>query len=751
MDRLLIVSNRLPVTIRVQGGSASLAASAGGLATGLRDFHRRSGGLWIGWPGDESRLTPSQRREARKGMREQRLAPVSLTLQEIRGYYEGFSNGVLWPVFHHLLDRIPLDSRDWQAYREVNRKFADVVAREYRSGDLVWVHDYQLALVPALLRKRLPGARIGFFLHIPFPAREMFRVLPWRRELLEGMLGANLVGFHAESYLRHFATAVRAILGRPVEGSVVSYPERRVRLGAFPMGIDSASFARLGGDAAVAAESEAIRTKADHRRIVLGVDRLDYTKGIPRRLLAFGRMLEQAPELRDRVRLVQVAVPSREAAEPYRLLRRELDELVGRINGSLGTEHSMPVHYLYRSISRSQLVAFYRAADVMLVTPLRDGMNLVAKEFVASRVDEDGVLLLSEFAGAAEELKEAVLVNPYDIDGVAAALKAALSMPKAERVTRMRALRAQVMSRDVQAWATSFLETMADGADTIVPASTELPAAMSAPLARLRRAGRRLLLLDYDGTLVPLEPTPDEAVPPPELLSLLAAVASDAGSQVHIISGRPREELDRWFGHLPVGLWAEHGLWGRPGPNAEWTAYAEVSLEWMPRIRERLDQITRETPGSLVEVKSATLAWHYRKVEAWLAAQRLRELRDRLSVEIRGLPVEIIEGSKVLEVRHRGVNKGLAARRILALDAESPEILAVGDDVTDEDMFAALPGSAVKVHVGVRRSRADYRVEGPPAVRVLLERLRGGGPPGRSTPGGRKGTRQGALDREVAM
>jgi trehalose 6-phosphate synthase/phosphatase len=751
MDRLLIVSNRLPVGVRVLGGKVSLVASSGGLATGLRDYHERSSGQWIGWPGDESRLSPGQRRESRQAMVARRLIPLRLSPQEMRGYYEGFSNGILWPVFHHLLDRIPLDSRDWRTYREVNEKFAVAVAKQYRPGDLIWVHDYQLALVPALLRERLPESRIGFFLHIPFPAHEVFRVLPWRQELLKGMLGSSLVGFHAESYVRHFATAVRAILGLSLDAGVVAYLNRHVRIGAFPMGIDAASFGQLAADSGVLAEAESVRRRSAGRAIILGVDRLDYTKGIPRRLLAFRRLLEQEPRLRDRVRLIQVAVPSRDTAEPYRVFRKELDELVGRINGAVSTLDSTPVHYLYRSISRAQLVALYLAADVMLVTPLRDGMNLVSKEFVASRVDEDGVLVLSEFAGSAEHLTEAVIVNPYDIDGVVAALKRALSMPKGERTRRMRALREHVLARDVHVWAGTFIDVLSEPVVDDVKASAALPRAMRAPIAGLRRADRRLLLLDYDGTLVPLKPTPGEASPTADVLRLLAAIGADPGSRVHIISGRPREELERWFGHLPDGLWAEHGLWGRAGPEAEWTTTADVSLDWMPPVRAILERVAKDTPGALVEVKTASLAWHFRKVEPWLAARRLRGLRERLAIEIRGLPVETIDGSKVLEIRNLGVNKGLAVRRILELDARAPGILAVGDDLTDEDMFAALPKPAVRVHVGTRRTRAEYRLADPAAVHLLLDRLRAGPGEDGSDRNSDRGRRVAGLSRKLAM
>jgi trehalose 6-phosphate synthase/phosphatase len=458
--RVLIVSNRLPAMLRVKEGEPSLAPAAGGLATAMGTVHDQGRHLWIGSLGESSRLTPTQRAEIDSRLAARRLRDVGLSAQQVRAYYEEFSNGVLWPLFHYMPDRIPLDSRGWQTYREVNVRFADVVAGEHRPGDVIWVHDYQLLLLPGLLRERLPSARIGFFLHIPFPSFEVFRTLPWRTALVHGMLGADLIGFHTESYVRYFTHALRYALHlQPGEHSVRVGP-RTVRLRAFPLGIDAAAYDRFAADPAVEKERSKIREGTGGRQLIVGVDRLDYTKGIPRRLLAFERMLEREGSARDCVRLIQVAVPSRSAVETYKSFRKQLDELVGRINGRFGTAASVPIHYLYRAVTPSQLVGLYRAADVMAVTPLRDGMNLVAKEFIASRTDEDGVLLLSEFAGAAEELGEAIQVNPYDIDAVADAMTAALRMAPEERRTRMRALRERVHAQTVQRWAETFLDEL---------------------------------------------------------------------------------------------------------------------------------------------------------------------------------------------------------------------------------------------------------------------------------------------------
>jgi trehalose 6-phosphate synthase/phosphatase len=461
MSRLLIVANRLPITVRATETGVEVQRSPGGLATGLMPPHEQSDGLWIGWSGAPGDLDPERQALLDQELAAMRLVGVPLSNDQITRFYEGYSNGVLWPLFHYLLDQIPLQVSDWEGYVEANRVFADVVAAHYRPGDMIWVHDYQLLLLPGLLRERLPGARIGFFLHIPFPSEELFRTLASRDRLLQGMLGADLVGFHTPAYLRHFATSLTDILGHSVEIDRVQLPAREVRLGVFPMGVDATTFAQLADDPAVEGEAEAIRGDGSVR-ILVGVDRLDYTKGIPRRLLAYERMLHAHPELREKVRLVQVAVPSRTNVGAYQDFRALVDGLVGRINGAFGTARWVPVHYIFRALSEPDLVALYRAADVMLVTPLRDGMNLVAKEFVASRTDGDGVLVLSEFAGAAWELPEALQVNPYDVDGSAEVYYRALEMPREERRVRLAPLRTRVQTFDVHRWVASFLECLAD-------------------------------------------------------------------------------------------------------------------------------------------------------------------------------------------------------------------------------------------------------------------------------------------------
>ncbi|HEX7020948.1 MAG TPA: trehalose-6-phosphate synthase [Gemmatimonadaceae bacterium] len=454
--RLLVVSNRLPITFVSDGSKPVVRRSSGGLATGLSGPHERSGGLWIGWPGDTHGLPAAASAEIRRQLDDLQLVPVEITRDEQRVFYEDISNAVLWPICHDRLDQLPLRVEGWEVYERVNQRFADAVVANYRPGDLIWVHDYQLLRLPALLRARLPHARIGFFLHVPFPNPEIFFTLSARGWLVEGMMGANVIGFHTRRWRGHFTAALRRLFHVEMDADgTVSWSGRRVALDVHPMGVDAEALSRRASEPAVVAKGDEFR--AGISRLLVGIDRLDYSKGIPRRLLAFEQLLRRHPEWRERVRLVQVAVPSRGGVSAYRKARAEVDGLVGRINGDLSTPTWTPIRYLYRSVPQLTLLGLYRAADVMVVTPVRDGMNLVCKEFVASRTDDDGVLVLSEFAGAADELTEALIVNPYDVDGVADELHAALTMPEDERRRRMRALRRQTSEHDVHRWSERFV------------------------------------------------------------------------------------------------------------------------------------------------------------------------------------------------------------------------------------------------------------------------------------------------------
>lgn len=442
----------------MRGKSVQTVRSAGGLATGLKEPHEQSNGLWIGWPGRTEHLNPTLLAKLESQLADLGTVPVYLTDQEVDRFYEAYANGLLWPLFHYVTAPVPLRVEGWREYHEVNERFAAVVAEHYQPGDIIWVHDYQLMLLPQLLRERLPDARIGYFLHTPFPSSELFATLPQRTQLLRGLLGADLIGLHTSSYQEHLERSVERVFGIRAHNGDVSIDGHRTRLGVFPIGVDANGFNERAASPEV--DTEVARLRAENTRLFVGIDRLDYTKGIPRRLLAFEELLNRHPEWRGKVRLIQVAVPSRTGVRAYRRFRQEVDAVVGRINGMFGTPHSVPVHYLYRSIDDDALLALYRAADALLVTPIRDGMNLVAKEFIAARIDNDGVLILSEFAGAAAQLSEALTVNPYDIEHMADMYHTALTMDEPERRARMRALRERVFDYDIHRWVKEFLSAL---------------------------------------------------------------------------------------------------------------------------------------------------------------------------------------------------------------------------------------------------------------------------------------------------
>ncbi len=453
----VVIANRLPVDRVVQpDGSTTWRTSPGGLVTALEPVMRRNGGAWIGWHGapDEKLRTFEH-----DGIT---LVPVHLTGQEYEEYYEGFSNATLWPLYHDVVAPPEFHREWWESYVEVNRRFAKKAARIARRNAVVWVQDYQLQLVPQMLRELRPDLRIGFFLHIHFPPNELFQQLPWRRSILEGLLGADLVGFQLPGAAQNFVRLVRQRVGHKTHRDTVYLEDgRTVTARAYPISIDAAGFEEMARRPEVVARAAEIRESLGNPRcVLLGIDRLDYTKGLRQRLRAFGELVtEGAVDVDDAV-FVQVATPSRERVEQYRLLRDDIDRLVGRINGDVGRIGAQPITYLHASYPREEMAALYRAADVMVVTPLRDGMNLVAKEYVACRYDDDGALVLSEFAGAADELRQAWLVNPYDINGMKSALLEAYQADDKEVTRRMKAMRKQVVENDIELWATRFLDDL---------------------------------------------------------------------------------------------------------------------------------------------------------------------------------------------------------------------------------------------------------------------------------------------------
>ncbi len=717
--RTFLVSNRLPVSLGQGSASATLISSSGGLATAMREVHVEGDSRWIGYLGDSSRMSEKARADLGGELEERRLSPVALSASEVSLYYDGFSNGVLWPLFHYLLDKVRLDAaNEWRAYKAVNQRFADAIASEMRPDDIVWVHDYHLMLVPAYLRRRVPNARIGFFLHVPWPSSDVFRILPFREEILAGVLGADLIGFQTQSYRHNFIHSAAKVLGVDLGVDSLTWDDRTVRIGVYPISIDVEAFERTCPN--IDNLLQQLRAGTKGKTTLLGVDRLDYTKGVPRRLLSVDRLLEREPQLRDKIHFIQLAVPTREKVDAYTELRRTVNELVGRINSQYGSPTGSPVQLLYRSVSADDLVALYRAADVMLVTPLRDGMNLVAKEYIAARTDDTGVLVLSEFAGAAAELDAAIMINPYDIGATATAIRRAMMMSPAEQTVRMKKLRAAVHANPVKKWARSFVEDLSR-AQPISTTTISPPSELELALTRMRNAERRVFLFDYDGTLVPIAPLPDLASPDPALLDLLRALSSAPNSEVHIVSGRSRVSLEPWLADLPIWLHTEHGFWSRD-LKGQWTQASDMPTGFLKQALEVMQSHAVRTPGTFVEQKAASLAFHYRGADPHLAEVRLRALRAELESVLRA-DTEMLEGSKVLEIRMRGVHKGTIGERVLRTAAPGTVVFVAGDDRTDEDLFAAMPADAISVRVGSGITRARLRVATPFELRRLLRSL----------------------------
>ena len=542
-------------------------------------------------------------------------------------------------------------------------------------------------------------------------------------EIIEGLLGSSLVGFHTHDYTRDFLTSVLRAAGYEHQLGSLTLRDRAVKVDTFPMGIDFERFARVAASAETETRVAELQAKCLGQKVIFSVDRLDYTKGLINRLRGYEAFLQRNPQWHGKVVFVVTVAPSRTAVETYQAMKQELEQTVGRIAGTYGNVHWMPLVYQYRNLEFEELVALYRLCDVALITPVRDGMNLVAKEFVASRPDQTGVLILSEMAGAAKEMCEALLINPMHSGDFALALEQALAMPVEEQVRRNQLLQERLRRYNVVRWAEDFVQALVSTQKTEAArqARALIGKVEAGLIQQYRSTARRALLLDYDGTLVPFVEDPKLARPDREVLDLLAALAAAAGNEVMIVSGRPRRDLEEWVGGLPVALVAEHGVWLRP-KGCDWRMLKAITTDWKERVRPILQLYVDRLPGALLEEKEFSLAWHYRRADPELASRRSRELLDALAGFTRNIDVQVLEGNKVLEVRSTGVSKGTAAVDWLGtLGAEF--VLAIGDDWTDEDLFRALPATAFSVRVGLAQTAARYYLSNHTAVRRLLREL----------------------------
>jgi len=730
--RLVVVSNRLPFTVSFQEGSPQFKPSAGGLTTGLWSYLdrklpegvERPDYLWMGWPGTS---IPPEHEAAVKAYGEQHFksSPVYLPEESMDRFYLGFCNKTIWPLFHYFPTLTHYEENNWQEYRHVNQAFGEAVVNALRPDDVLWIHDYHLMLLPKLVREKFPEMPIGFFLHIPFPSWEVFRMLPrpWREEIIEGLLGSSLIGFHTHDYARDFLTSVLRTSGYEHQLGNLTLRDRAVEVETFPMGVEFDRFEQAAKSKETELRVEELRWKCVGQKVVFSVDRLDYTKGLINRLRGYETFLKLNPQWHGKVVFIISVAPSRIGVDSYQAMKLELEQTVGRIVGDYGNVHWTPLVYQFRNLTFDEIVPLYRLCDVALITPLRDGMNLVAKEFIASRPDQTGVLILSEMAGAAKEMGEAIIINPFHREDFTKALEQALTMPVEEQVRRNQLMQERLRRYNVVRWADDFVQALMATQKTEAARRARLLTgkAYSGMIQQYRSAARRALLLDYDGTLVPFAAEPKLAQPDPELIETLTALGSDPANQVAIISGRPRRTLEEWFGKLPISLIAEHGAWLRNN-GAEWRMLKNLTADWKERVRPILNLYVDRLPGALMEEKEFSLAWHYRRADPEQASLRAKELLDDLAGYTRNIDVQVFEGNKVIEIRNAGVNKGSAGIEWLA--GQTPDfIFGIGDDWTDEDLFRALPATALSVQVGVEKTAARYYLVNPAAVRRLLREL----------------------------
>ncbi|MFD2541839.1 bifunctional alpha,alpha-trehalose-phosphate synthase (UDP-forming)/trehalose-phosphatase [Lacinutrix gracilariae] len=731
MNKTIIVSNRLPLQISIEQDKLNVSPSVGGLATGMKSVHAEGNGVWVGWSGiTDEELDASLKKEVNAKIEKEKCKAVGLTEEDLNDYYLGFSNRTLWPLFHYFLEYSEFENTQWEAYKRVNQKFAEVVLETIEEGDTVWVHDYQLLLLPQLIKDVRPDVTIGFFLHIPFPSYEIFRTFPWREEILTGMLGADLIGFHTYDYERHFLSSVKRILRLDVNFNEITYHDRIVKVDSFPMGIDynkfhEAALTHNNPDTNISElqkRLDAHLNEGDDKKFILSIDRLDYTKGIPNRLKAFEHFLNTYPQYKEKVRLIMLAVPSRSNVPQYQRLKRETDELVGRINGEFSTVSWTPIWYFYRSLPFENLIDLYTSSDVALITPVRDGMNLVAKEYVATRTNLDGVLILSEMAGAAKEMNEAILINPNSFEDFATALDKALTMPLEEQNNRMKILQKRLKRYDVEKWAKEFLSTLEDTnqLQEIVVSKKLNTIEENNIIEKFKKAKNKLVLLDYDGTLVGFKDNPQDAKPDAELFALLDAFQNQENTKLCLISGRDKATFEKWYNHKDYDLITDHGVWIRE--DKKWTPLEILKTEWMSNIKPILETFVDRTPGTFIEEKEYSLAWHYRTADPELAQIRTMELNTVLTSMVTNNELSVLQGNKVIEIKSSNVNKGRATSQLLMKD-DYDFVLIMGDDWTDEYMFEVAPDYATTIKIGYVKTKAKYQIKDPNKVRELLKEL----------------------------
>jgi trehalose 6-phosphate synthase/phosphatase len=731
--RLLLISNRLPVTVKREQNSFNYEHSVGGLVTGINDYleysaknspSNKSNYLWVGWPGITVDIK-NQKVIQKELLDKFNSLPVFLPEKQIERFYHGFCNKTLWPLFHYFPLLTAYDDNYWNSYKSVNETFYNTLLDVIKEDDIVWIHDYHLMLLPALLRKKHPNIKIGFFLHIPFPAFEVFRLLPknWREKILQGLLGADLLGFHAPEYTQYFLHCVQRILGFEHNLGKILIDHRIIKADTFPMGINFDKFYNADSLPAVSSEIDKFKKTTTGFKIILSIDRLDYTKGILNRLYGYERFLETNPEWLKKVILILVVVPSRTGIEHYQQIKKQVDEYVGKINGKFGDVNWTPILYQYKFFEFPTLSALYKISDIALVTPLRDGMNLIAKEYIASRKDRTGVLILSEMAGVAKELGEALIINPNSIEAIADSLKSALLMKEENQIYHNQIMQSRLKNYNIVRWVDDFLYGLQKicAEQMKIKSKIMTVSAKNQVVQSFKSAKQKILFLDYDGTLSPLVRHPDLAKPSEDCLNLLTKLTNIPGVDLVLISGRSKNTLQNWFQIKNLNFVAEHGAWHK-FLDTDWQTLKPLTSDWKPQIIAILQTYADRVPGTFIEDKDYSVCWHYRNADPEFATIRIKELMDDLVGLTANSDLQVMQGNKIIEVKNAGISKGTAAGLFLS-KKEYDFILAIGDDLTDEDLFQVLPPQGFSIKVGAGRSHAKYNLSNSGEVIELLKEI----------------------------
>lgn len=733
--RLVIVAYRIPFKIEQDGEEQKLIQNSGGLVSAILSLSKNMKDAktldpsnkiqWVGY--SDSFFEENDKENDLLTNDTFDVHPVQIEEELNEAYYSGFCNSTIWPLFHYYPYITNFEDSDFNAFIDANKLFQERLKGIIQPGDLVWVHDYQLMTLPSLIRNDFPDATIGFFLHVPFPTYEVFRILPteWKQTLLEGMLGADLIGFHTSDYTNYFLRCIENELGYRTKNLQVYAGNRRVKAEHFAIGIDYDQFHNMYDNPEVVANRKTLFQEAEGKKIIFSVDRLDYSKGLIYRLKSFELFLETYPEYARKVIFYMVVVPSRDSILQYQELKHELEETVGRIVGKFGDFDWRPIIYLYRSLNFPELLACYTAADVALITPIRDGMNLVCKEFVASRQDEKGVLILSDKAGAVSELNGALVVNPFDKKSTAQAIAKALEMPESEQKDRIKLMQHRVKNYDVFHWADRFMEELTVIKDIQKMNETKMisKSEINDLVEQYKNAKNRLILLDYDGTLVNIQSKPDAVIPSIEALKVVKKMANDPKNDLAIVTGRDSKYISQWFAEMPIHIFAEHGSFMKEPNKPEWQPMFTADDSWKEDIIAIFKEYTEKAKGSQIEYKASSVAWHYRNVDSDYAFTIVRELLEALKERITPeMNIHILDGKKVIEIKQNGCDKGSSCKKMVSMK-DYDFILSLGDDVTDEDMFNALPPEAHTFKVGDGITHAKMNVQSPWEVIAMLEKL----------------------------